>query len=140
MDREIKALSTDEVESLLAGEGIGMALPAELNRYPGPRHVLDMSEMLELTSDQEETVRTIFEEMQGEARALGAVVVERERELDRAFAEGAIEESELERLVGEIADARGRLRAAHLRAHVRLYPVLTEEQRAHYQRARGYME
>lgn len=140
MDREIKALSADEVEGLLSGEGLGMALPAELNGYPGPRHVLDMSQMIGLTGDQEETVRSIFEGMQSEARELGARVVELERELDGLFAEGSILESELDRILGEIADTRGRLRAAHLRAHLRLYPVLTDEQRAHYLRARGYGE
>jgi Spy/CpxP family protein refolding chaperone len=138
MDREIKALSAAEVDGLLSGEGLGMALPAELNRYPGPKHVLDSSEMLGLTRNQEETVRSIFEEMRSKARELGARVVELERELERAFAEGTITEGGLDELVGEIADARGRLRASHLRAHLRLYPVLTEEQRAHYQRARGY--
>jgi len=37
--REIKALSPEEVEELLAGEGLGYALAAELNRYPGPREI-----------------------------------------------------------------------------------------------------
>jgi hypothetical protein len=39
--REIKALSPEELAQYEAGEGMGLALAAELNRYPGPRHVLD---------------------------------------------------------------------------------------------------
>ena len=42
--RGIKALSQDDIEGLLSGAGTpfgGMAKPAELNGYPGPRHVLD---------------------------------------------------------------------------------------------------
>ena len=35
-DRSIKALSADDVAGLRAGRGMAMALPAELNRYPGP--------------------------------------------------------------------------------------------------------
>ena len=117
-----------------------MALPAELNGYPGPRHVLDMSRTLGLTMSQEETVRAIFQEMRTKALELGAQVVELERDLDRAFAEGTLDERGLDELVGKIAEARGRLQATHLTAHLQLHPVLTDEQRAHYQRARGYGE
>jgi hypothetical protein len=42
--REIKALSREEVEGLLAGQGMGYAKAAELNRYPGPAHVLEQAE------------------------------------------------------------------------------------------------
>ncbi len=48
--RGIKALSQDDVEGLLAGAGSpfgGMAKPAELNGYPGPRHVLDAVKAVE---------------------------------------------------------------------------------------------
>lgn len=34
--REIKALSADEVNAYLNGQGAGLAKAAELNRYPGP--------------------------------------------------------------------------------------------------------
>ena len=47
--RAIKALAPSEVEDLRQGNGMGMALPAELNGYPGPRHVLDLAEELNLT-------------------------------------------------------------------------------------------
>lgn len=36
--REIKALSPEEIADLAAGRGMGLALAAELNGYPGPRH------------------------------------------------------------------------------------------------------
>lgn len=38
--RDIKALSADDIAGLRAGASICMALPAELNGYPGPMHVL----------------------------------------------------------------------------------------------------
>src|SRR5512140_1710908 len=38
--REIKSLSADVIEQYNQGEGMGMAKAAELNHYPGPRHVL----------------------------------------------------------------------------------------------------
>src|SRR5690348_13327169 len=37
--RAIKALSEADVAALRGGEGMGLAKAAELNGYPGPRHV-----------------------------------------------------------------------------------------------------
>jgi Spy/CpxP family protein refolding chaperone len=136
--RDIKALSPEEVENLLAGEGMGFALPAELNGYPGPRHVLDMAPMLGLTSDQRAAIQQIFDDMQATARELGAKVVDGERELDRAFAAGTITPEELGRRLEGLARNRSALRQAHLEAHLRLRPILTEDQRRAYERARGY--
>lgn len=138
VDREIKALSDEDVEGLLGGMGMQMALAAELNGYPGPRHVLDMGDMLGLTEDQRTAVQDIFDRMQADARALGAEIVELERALDTAFADGTIDETRLTSLLGEIGRTRGQLRGVHLAAHLAVLPILTDEQRTHYNRARGY--
>lgn len=140
LDREIKALSAEEVEGLLRGEGMGMALPAELNGYPGPRHVLDLAGELSLTPTQRAEVEEIFGGMRARATHLGREIVALERTLDDAFAEGTITEEELDRLTGEIGARSAELRGVHLRAHLRLRPVLTEEQRHRYHRLRGYEE
>jgi Spy/CpxP family protein refolding chaperone len=137
-DREIKALSAEDIEGLLDGAGMQMALPAELNGYPGPRHVLDMADMLALTDEQKTAMQEIFERMQTEARALGEKIVEAERMVDAAFAQGTIDPASLEAMVGDIARTRGALRIAHLKAHLEVYPLLDEEQRSHYRMARGY--
>src|SRR5580658_1033453 len=47
--RDIKALSSDDVADLLAGRGMGLAKPAELNHYPGPAHLLEMKDQLGLS-------------------------------------------------------------------------------------------
>lgn len=137
-DREIKALSAEEIGSLLNGDGLGMALPAELNGYPGPKHVLELGAMLGLSTEQEGQVQAIFDEMQAQARSLGRTIVELERDLDRSFTEGSITEARLDELLEAAALNRARLRAVHLRAHLQVLPVLTESQREHYERARGY--
>lgn len=49
--REIKALSPSDIDGLIAGRGMGYAMAAELNGYPGPAHVLELAEQLELTAD-----------------------------------------------------------------------------------------
>jgi hypothetical protein len=41
--RTIKALSEQQVDDLQSGRGMGLALAAELNHYPGPVHVLEAS-------------------------------------------------------------------------------------------------
>jgi hypothetical protein len=38
---EIRGLTTKEIEDLREGRGMALARAAELNGYPGPRHVLD---------------------------------------------------------------------------------------------------
>jgi hypothetical protein len=124
--RDIKALSADEVEGYLSGAGLGMALPAELNGYPGPRHVLELADSLELSQEQIAAVRRIFDSMESQAIDLGAQVVELERQLDAAFGERTI------------ARLQGQLRGVHLQAHLEVTDVLTPGQRLAYDRLRGY--
>ena len=50
--RTIKALSEQEIADYLQGHGMGLSKVAELNHYPGPRHVLDKSEDLGLSAAQ----------------------------------------------------------------------------------------
>src|SRR5690606_6995496 len=42
-------LTAEEVTGLLEGQGMGMAWPAELHGYPGPLHVLELADALDLT-------------------------------------------------------------------------------------------
>ena len=41
--RGIAALSESDLAALMAGEGWGLALPAELNGVPGPTHLLELA-------------------------------------------------------------------------------------------------
>ena len=52
--REIKALSAEDISGYLQGQGMGFAKAAELNGFPGPKHVLDLSDELELSHLQSE--------------------------------------------------------------------------------------
>jgi hypothetical protein len=137
-DREIKAYSDEEVRALLEGEGAGYALPAELNQYPGPLHVLELKDALALTGEQEREVQAIFRAMNTRARELGARLVEEERELDRAFGERTITPERLRELTRSIAALEAELRAEHLEAHLRTTDLLTLHQIHTYDAARGY--
>jgi Spy/CpxP family protein refolding chaperone len=136
--RSIKALADEEIAALRGGEGMGLAKAAELNGYPGPRHVLDLAAALNLTGDQVRQVSAIRERMSAAARTLGTALVERERALDRLFAESTITPPRLARETTAIAEVQGRLRAVHLAAHIETRAVLTPAQVASYNGLRGY--
>ena len=136
--REIKALSDREVQGYLAGGGMGFAKPAELNHYPGPKHILELAESLALTNAQTEAVQLSFGRMHERAVVLGAQLVELERQLDQLFAQASADDAALHALVLETARVRGELRYTHLRAHAEMKPLLTEDQIMIYDRLRGY--
>jgi hypothetical protein len=136
--REVKALGPDEVRALLAGEGMRMALAAELNHHPGPRHVIDLAAELNLSPAQREATERVFERMKAEVARLGRLVVEREAALDRAFADRTIDGASLQTLVAEAARLWGELRAAHLAAHLETRRILSDAQVVRYDELRGY--
>lgn len=137
-DRPIKALSSQEVGDLRAGRGMGLALAAELNNYPGPRHVLDLSDRLGLSVDQKSRVSILFDEMAARAQSLGAQILEAEARLDRSFAEGRADEAALRSMTADIAGLKGELRYVHLRYHLVVRDLLSKDQIARYGKLRGY--
>lgn len=136
--RPIKGLAPERVADLLAGRGASYALAAELNWYPGPRHVLDLAAGLALTPEQQRAAEEAYAAMEAEAKRLGQQLVEREAALDQAFAGGAATADEVGQLAGAAAAMEGQLRAVHLRAHLAMKAILTPEQVARYDRLRGY--
>jgi hypothetical protein len=60
----MKALAPERIEDLLMGRGAGHALSAELNHYPGPKHVLDLATELPLTPMQQQQARDSFAAME----------------------------------------------------------------------------
>ena len=136
--RPVKSMSAQEVDALMNGDGMGFAKLAELNHFPGPKHVLDLAQQLKLTPDQIKKSRTLFDDMRSAAIATGQELLAAEAELDRAFAEKTISAESLERALLEIAGIRARLRFVHLEAHLRQARLLTKTQIALYDRHRGY--
>src|SRR5690242_20746534 len=89
-NRPLKALSAEQLADLKAGRGMGLALAAELNGYPGPLHVLELADRLQLSPEQTRRVDSLYRAMQSEAIAAGAKLIRAERELDRQFTAGGI--------------------------------------------------
>jgi hypothetical protein len=74
--RPIKALSEQQVADLGAGRGMGLALAAESNGYPGPSHVLELADKLELSADQRPSIQRLFDSMKAEAMPIGRKLTE----------------------------------------------------------------
>lgn len=136
--RVIKALSAEEIQSYLDGKGAGLAKAAELNHYPGPVHVLELADKLQLSAQQKARTQAIFKAMQAEAVRWGQALVDKEQELDRRFASAAITTEGLRTLLEQIGKLQAEVRRAHLQAHLQQRAVLTDEQVAQYDSLRGY--
>lgn len=139
-ERKIKSLSEEQIEGYREGQGMGMGLPAELNNYPGPKHVLELKGSLKISAEQEKQIQAIFNEMHEEAINLGKSIVEKENELNQLFATGKITDNSLASLISEISDLNGKLRFTHLNAHLKTVVVLDSTQVEKYNQKRGYRE
>lgn len=136
--RAIKALDAPTITALQRGEGHGMALVAELNHYPGPRHVLGMADHLGLTPRQRTQTQAVYSRMHDAAVPLGDRIIAEERQLDQAFQSRTISDGSLQRLTARLAELNGRLRDVHLSAHLAMYRILTPSQIQMYDAMRGY--
>ncbi|MFP3941693.1 MAG: Spy/CpxP family protein refolding chaperone [Thermoanaerobaculia bacterium] len=115
-------------------------MAAELNGYPGPKHVLELAGELELTDAQRGAVQDSYDAMHRAAVALGRELVEAEARLDALFAEGEATPEDLDAALEEIGALRADLRKAHLQAHLETRDLLTDEQVRRYQELRGYAD
>lgn len=137
-NREIKALTTQEIEGYLNGMGMGLSLVAELNHYPGPRHVLELADQLELSDQQIEQTQALFNQMKKKAMTIGETYIAKERELNKMFETENVSSSTVDSLVVEIGKIKGTLRATHISTHIEMRNILTSEQIKQYDKLRGY--
>jgi Spy/CpxP family protein refolding chaperone len=136
--RTIKALSAQQIDDLRAGRGMGLALAAELNGYPGPAHVLELSDKLALSAAQKERIQKLFESMKTESTPIGARLIEQEGALDQQFASRSITPEALKDATVTIGATQAELRNAHLKYHLETAQILSPEQMKQYADLRGY--
>ena len=136
--RPIKALSEQQVADLKAGRGMGLALAAELNGYPGPAHLLELADRLDLSADQRSKLQELFASMKQEALPIGAKLLEQEAELDREFMSQTITPEGLKSSTAAIAATQGILRETHLKYHLSTAALVTQGQMQRYSELRGY--
>jgi len=136
--RPIKALSEQQIADLRAGRGMGLALAAELNGYPGPMHVLELAGSLDLSSRQRAKMQELFTAMKAEAIPLGERLIAQEAELDKAFASKTVTAATLAAYTEAIGATHAALRQTHLKYHLFTVEVLTPVQVQSYRELRGY--
>jgi len=136
--RAIKTLSDQQIADLRAGNGMGLALAAELNGYPGPRHAIDLANPLHLSADQVAKLKDLYAAMQAETIPIGAMLIAQERNLNDAFAGRTITLASLQTATQQIGATQATLRAAHLKYHLATVAILTSEQIQRYDELRGY--
>jgi hypothetical protein len=139
-NRDIKALSEQQIADLKAGRGMGLALAAELNGYPGPKHLLELGDDVGLPDQQRGEILRLFEAMRSEAIPIGRALIAEEAKLDRGFADRSITAATLKAQVATISELQGRLRYTHLKYHLATIALLTPDQMQQYVRLRGYLQ
>ena len=136
--RETKALSDEQRVAYERGDGMGLALAAELNGLPGPKHVLELADSMDLSAEQRARTEALFESMRTAAIELGAAIIAAEERLDQWFRSGSTDRQVLQVLTTEIGALQGDLRYTHLTAHLTMRDILTREQMGRYGELRGY--
>lgn len=136
--RAVTALSGEDIAQIEAGAGWGLAKAAELNGYPGPAHVLELAEKLDLTPAQRQRVEEIFGKMRAAAIETGKRYILAEAGVDEVFRASDATAETVADAVAEAARWRGRLRLVHLKPHLETAKLMSPEQRRRYDHLRGY--
>jgi Spy/CpxP family protein refolding chaperone len=118
------------------GRGFGLAFAADQNGYPGPLHVLELKDRLQLTPEQEARMTSLFQTMLAEARAKAMRLAEAEARLRQVFAAGTADAAAVRAAVAGAEAARAEVRLVHLLTHLEARDLLTETQRRTYHHLR----
>jgi hypothetical protein len=136
--RTIKSLSGDQLADLQDGRGMGLSLPAELNGYPGPKHVLELGDQLGLSAGQRQSTTRLIDAMSAEAIAIGKDIITLEAKLESLFADRTANQEQVRDIVDRVGAAQASLRYVHLKYHLAMRGEMTAEQVLHYATLRGY--
>jgi len=109
-----------------------------LNGFPGPRHILDLANELQLTEEQKENITAIYNKMKVDAVARGHEIIDIENIVNEKFENGTITDEDLRQLLLLSAQDYGNLRYVHLSTHLKMMDLLSQEQINLYNNLRGY--
>ena len=122
----------ERAQGLREGRGMGLAIPAEGNGYPGPRHVLELADQIGITADQRRQTETLFNAMKADAQRLGAQLLADEAELNAMFREKRATPALLEQAARRIGTTEAALKVTHLRTHLAMMQILRPDQVGKY--------
>ncbi len=97
-----------------------------------------MKTEIQLTAEQVEHIERLYHEMKKQVIPWGLQLIQQERELNTAFADGNITEEKLTEFLEAIAETSKQLRYAHLATHLETYKILSPAQIHLYNTLRGY--
>ena len=69
---------TSKSLTCVQGLALSLALAAELNGYPGPRHTVGLAKELDLNADQRDRIEALFAAMTAESIAIGEKLIAQE--------------------------------------------------------------
>lgn len=125
-------------QALLNAEGMGLASYAEMNGFPGPKHVMELKDQLGLTTDQLKKTEGLRNGVELSGKLTGKEIVHEEEELYKLFEEGKANDRTVRARVERIGKLRGELRFIHLQAHLKMKQVLSPNQVQRYNELRGH--
>jgi Spy/CpxP family protein refolding chaperone len=100
--------------------------------------VLDIGDQLELTDEQRQRTRVVYDRMRKDAVAAGEALIAAEAHLSRLFEMRHASYARVEAQTAVAAAQEARLRAVHLNAHLAMMEILSPAQVESYNRLRGY--
>jgi Spy/CpxP family protein refolding chaperone len=125
--------SKERAEGLLEGRGMGLAVAAENNGYPGPRHALDAADKLGLSAEQRTQIAALVDQMKGEAIPAAQRLLDDEAALDRLFIDHRATLASITAASEQAGRSEAAARVVHLKYHLAMMKVLTPEQVAEYE-------
>jgi hypothetical protein len=97
-NNSVRGLTEAEIANLREARGMGLARPADINGYPGPVHVIELSDALSLTTEQRDTVAMLYQQMRAEAIPIGEQILAQYGALESSFHERTVTVDALARL------------------------------------------
>ncbi|WP_139113085.1 hypothetical protein [Mucilaginibacter sp. PPCGB 2223] len=128
-----RTLSYKQYNAYLNGDDYdNMALVAELNDYPAPQRAIELKKQLGLSSDQVAKITAVDAGLIRKKKEMGRLIIKNERVLDSLFRIRQVDDGTLV-FYGQRTDLfRGELRNAILQAYLKVYGILTPNQRIRY--------
>ncbi len=107
---------------------MGLTDIVDINNYPGPKHVIDMSDQLALTKEQVIETKKLIDFVIHSTIDRGKEFLYAENELVNIFENGNIDENILRTKLDEIEKLRSEIRFIHLNTYLQMKQILTSYQ------------
>ncbi|MDB5013658.1 MAG: hypothetical protein JWQ25_1860 [Daejeonella sp.] len=125
------------VDSSKIAKAVEMVKVAEVNNYPDPCRVIEISNHLKLTPAQLSKLTTIKSSLEFKAKEMDGFINQQEKKLNDLFASGKAEEGSIIYYTNKLGLYEGELRNAYLQAHLKTRYVLTPAQLNKYNQLEG---